>query len=210
MEMQCRQNSNLFLDDTERQNVTPQGPCQNQKPFFGIVRRSMNRPPQPADRWWADHQKSCGGTYTKIAGPDLDENGEVKLKKGKRKAEKESGAKEVKVEPGQRTIDDMFGSPSKKVKAEDTQGQAGDDSPTVADAGVGSKCPMPELGLGDIKGKSVDVRFPGQGHRLDGEPSVDATPTPDLKSSQTLIHCPVCGAEQPEADINPHLDACLA
>ncbi|KAJ3085301.1 hypothetical protein HK102_000126, partial [Quaeritorhiza haematococci] len=30
----------------------------------------MNRPPQPADRWWSDHQTKCGGTYHKIAEPE--------------------------------------------------------------------------------------------------------------------------------------------
>jgi hypothetical protein len=30
----------------------------------------MNRPPQPADWWWRSHKMSCGGTYTKISGPD--------------------------------------------------------------------------------------------------------------------------------------------
>jgi hypothetical protein len=29
----------------------------------------MNRPPQPADTWYAEHQLTCGGTYTKIASP---------------------------------------------------------------------------------------------------------------------------------------------
>ncbi|KAJ3364493.1 hypothetical protein GGF31_009009 [Allomyces arbusculus] len=51
------------------------GPCKDRPPYFGIVRRSMNRAPQPADRWWAEHQRTCGGTYTKIQGPDIDANG---------------------------------------------------------------------------------------------------------------------------------------
>jgi hypothetical protein len=46
------------------------GPCQQQPPFYGIVRRSMNRPPQKADYWWARHQIQCGGTYTKISEPE--------------------------------------------------------------------------------------------------------------------------------------------
>jgi hypothetical protein len=29
----------------------------------------MNRPPQPADTWHAEHQRTCGGTYTKISSP---------------------------------------------------------------------------------------------------------------------------------------------
>ncbi|TPX46117.1 hypothetical protein SeLEV6574_g03414 [Synchytrium endobioticum] len=57
------------------------GPCQHRPPFFGSVRRSMNRKPQPADSWWADHQKSCGGTYHKIDGPEFHDNNDVKGKK---------------------------------------------------------------------------------------------------------------------------------
>ncbi|XP_077504941.1 DNA-dependent metalloprotease dvc-1-like [Amblyomma americanum] len=55
------------------------GRCQHRFPFFGIVRRAMNRPPSDYDRWWADHQRNCGGTFTKIREPD------PKGSKGKRK-----------------------------------------------------------------------------------------------------------------------------
>ncbi|KAF9354829.1 hypothetical protein BGX34_010788 [Mortierella sp. NVP85] len=46
------------------------GPCQHRPPYYGIVKRSMNRPPQPADRWFAEHEATCGGTYTKISAPE--------------------------------------------------------------------------------------------------------------------------------------------
>ncbi|CAM4690638.1 unnamed protein product [Leuciscus chuanchicus] len=46
------------------------GPCQNRKPFFGYVKRAMNRPPSARDLWWAEHQRTCGGTYTKIKEPE--------------------------------------------------------------------------------------------------------------------------------------------
>ncbi|KAI2651736.1 DNA-dependent metalloprotease SPRTN [Labeo rohita] len=46
------------------------GPCQNRKPFFGYVKRAMNRPPSARDPWWAEHQMTCGGTYTKIKEPE--------------------------------------------------------------------------------------------------------------------------------------------
>ncbi|KAK8793820.1 hypothetical protein WA171_002950 [Blastocystis sp. BT1] len=46
------------------------GPCQFKPPFFGIVKRSMNRPPQKADWWFEKHQKECGGTYHLIKSPD--------------------------------------------------------------------------------------------------------------------------------------------
>lgn len=47
------------------------GPCQRQPPFFGLVRRAMNRAPQPADRWWRAHQARCGGTFVKISDPTV-------------------------------------------------------------------------------------------------------------------------------------------
>ncbi|XP_056150824.1 DNA-dependent metalloprotease SPRTN [Lampris incognitus] len=46
------------------------GPCQNRKPYFGYVKRAMNRAPSSLDPWWGDHQRTCGGTYTKIKEPE--------------------------------------------------------------------------------------------------------------------------------------------
>jgi hypothetical protein len=40
-------------------------------PFFGQVKRSMNRAPGKTDRWWSRHEAECGGTYTKISEPEL-------------------------------------------------------------------------------------------------------------------------------------------
>lgn len=46
------------------------GICQSRPPFYGYVKRSMNRRPQPADHWFSEHQRTCGGTFVKISGPD--------------------------------------------------------------------------------------------------------------------------------------------
>ncbi|KFQ33022.1 SprT-like domain-containing protein Spartan, partial [Merops nubicus] len=46
------------------------GPCQNRKPYFGYVKRSMNRAPSARDFWWAEHQETCGGTFTKVKEPE--------------------------------------------------------------------------------------------------------------------------------------------
>ncbi|KAI8991153.1 SprT-like family-domain-containing protein [Mycotypha africana] len=46
------------------------GICQDRPPYFGIVKRSMNRPPQKADPWFAQHQLDCGGTFIKISEPE--------------------------------------------------------------------------------------------------------------------------------------------
>uniref|UniRef100_A0A8B9HS41 DNA-dependent metalloprotease SPRTN n=1 Tax=Astyanax mexicanus TaxID=7994 RepID=A0A8B9HS41_ASTMX len=62
------------------------GPCQNRKPFFGYVKRAMNRAPSARDPWWEDHRRTCGGTYTKIKEP------ENYGKKGKNEEKKEKNA----------------------------------------------------------------------------------------------------------------------
>lgn len=60
------------------------GVCRMRPPFYGYVKRSMNRRPQPADAWYKEHQRTCGGTFTKISGPD-------EPPKGKKKSKRESG-----------------------------------------------------------------------------------------------------------------------
>ena len=40
------------------------------QPYFGYVKRSMNRAPSDKDFWWSRHQASCGGTFTKISEPE--------------------------------------------------------------------------------------------------------------------------------------------
>jgi len=47
------------------------GPCRSQAPYFGLVKRSMNRPPSTSDSWWKKHGEECGGMWTKIAEPEM-------------------------------------------------------------------------------------------------------------------------------------------
>ena len=46
------------------------GPCRQRPPYFGVVRRAMNRAPGPRDYWFPRHQASCGGTFVKVEGPE--------------------------------------------------------------------------------------------------------------------------------------------
>lgn len=45
------------------------GSCRLLPPFYGIVKRAMNRAPSAADWWWAKHQATCGGTFHKVNSP---------------------------------------------------------------------------------------------------------------------------------------------
>lgn len=55
------------------------GPCKDRPPFFGLVKRSMNRPPAKSDPWWKQHEEECGGSYEKIAEPELSKEQIAKL-----------------------------------------------------------------------------------------------------------------------------------
>lgn len=41
------------------------GVCRNNPPYFGYIRRSINRKPGPADFWWSSHRRECGGRFIK-------------------------------------------------------------------------------------------------------------------------------------------------
>lgn len=58
------------------------GPCTTKPPYFGLVKRAMNRPPGPSDSWYRLHQETCGGEFTKIAGqPEKTKGKEVQKNK---------------------------------------------------------------------------------------------------------------------------------
>lgn len=55
------------------------GACKNRGPFFGFVKRTCNRAPGKNDKWWQQHEQTCGGTFIKVKEPEK----VVKAKKGK-------------------------------------------------------------------------------------------------------------------------------
>ncbi|XP_018495307.1 sprT-like domain-containing protein Spartan [Galendromus occidentalis] len=59
------------------------GPCKDRGPYYGWVKRSMNRAPSKNDFWWAEHQKLCGGEFMKVSGPDK-QTKEPKMKKSQK------------------------------------------------------------------------------------------------------------------------------
>lgn len=77
------------------------GPCQYRSPFFGIVKRAMNRAPSPRDPWWPQHKATCGGTYIKVKEPESS----AQKNNLKRKTERANITK-----PGHSDIRDFFSS----------------------------------------------------------------------------------------------------
>ncbi|CAH8482774.1 unnamed protein product [Heterobilharzia americana] len=46
------------------------GPCRDRPPYFGYVKRAMNRVPGPRDTWWGQHQATCTGKFIKVKEPE--------------------------------------------------------------------------------------------------------------------------------------------
>ncbi|VDO12408.1 unnamed protein product [Rodentolepis nana] len=56
------------------------GVCAKRPPFYGLLKRSTNRPPGPNDLWWSDHQASCNGQFIKVNEPADYKNKQKKSK----------------------------------------------------------------------------------------------------------------------------------
>lgn len=98
--------------DYHRQHVwLCDGPCRHRPPFFGLVKRSMNRAPQPADTWFARHRQECGGTFTKIKEPvqKVKASKQERHKKAAESSKQHEGSKdEIKATSSQPKIDALF------------------------------------------------------------------------------------------------------
>ena len=46
------------------------GRCRSKPPYYGYVKRAVNRPPQAADWWFAKHQEECGGKFHLVKSPE--------------------------------------------------------------------------------------------------------------------------------------------
>ncbi|GMG17843.1 unnamed protein product [Phytophthora fragariaefolia] len=75
------------------------GPCRRTAPYFGLVKRAMNRAPGPTDRWWSDHERRCGGSYTKIKEPAEFTAKQAKKKEQKLVREQKKKSKEAQAPP---------------------------------------------------------------------------------------------------------------
>ena len=87
------------------------GPCKHVPPFYGYVKRSMNRAPSKNDRWWSQHQQSCNGKFEKISEPEsFKEKNKSKLNETKLESESK---KESMNKPSTKNLNSFFTSQSK-------------------------------------------------------------------------------------------------
>ena len=158
------------------------GPCQNRRPFYGMVKRSMNRAPGPNDRWWAEHRAMCGGSFTKVKEPE----GFGQKKPSKRKLKLEDAGK------GQKDIRGFFGNQAGSSSPAARAGGAGGGSSDGGSGNVfgfgGTSFGLPgAIGGVATKGKSGTVvvrpRSGVQDNSSGGRQIVDSTETPTPSTS---------------------------
>ncbi|EUD67687.1 hypothetical protein C922_01873 [Plasmodium inui San Antonio 1] len=53
------------------------GVCRTYPPHFGYVKRSMNRPPGPKEKWWKRHSSYCRGKFVKVENTEAAKNSDT-------------------------------------------------------------------------------------------------------------------------------------
>jgi len=213
------------------------GPCQHQRPFYGIVKRSMNRAPGSYDRWWNDHGAKCGGTFIKIKEPE--NFGKKKSQSKKRPLTAGKGQPDIKSFVGKMnksekpTTANIFGfggtsyaQPSTSKSGLMTQGKSG-----AVTVNPGWKV-SDNSNKGSVIKKSKSITSSKSDTRTDDSnvsatvrdiwakkfaaPSATAVKEAHKENNKTVttssndVHCPVCNLLVPAQDVNSHLDTCLA
>lgn len=133
------------------------GACKNRSPFYGFVKRTCNRAPGPNDRWWAQHETSCGGKFIKVKEPEKPE------KKGKNKENKSKvpAAKKTKTSP--KTLKDSPGQVAKKPKDSPGADIRKFFKPSEKDA----KSETPSIPLPTVGGHTLGGKTDGRSRLLD-------------------------------------------
>ncbi|KAF2793049.1 hypothetical protein K505DRAFT_245312 [Melanomma pulvis-pyrius CBS 109.77] len=176
------------------------GPCKQQEPYFGLVKRSMNRAPGKSDTWWARHEIECGGTYKKIQEPEpTKKQREAMSKKERAGRQKNKLDSWVKVE-GSKEATAKSGS---RISALPVDANREDGTSNIASSG---KRKAEVIIIDDV----VDIASPFVSKPRAGQkrPRNDAVYDDEILvvEKKVLVECPICSVRIAETEINEHLD----
>ncbi|KZM21206.1 DNA binding [Ascochyta rabiei] len=162
------------------------GPCKSQPPFFGQVKRSMNRPPGKGDTWWSRHDAECGGTYTKISEPKLTKKQLQNLSSKERAGRQKN------------KLDDWV--MTSKGKDASTEGETSD---KLVALDKGDETPS-KVVVGDVVKSSISSAGQKRSRAdANGEEGDDDVLVVEKK---TLVECPICAMQVANTQINKHFD----
>ncbi|TGZ72337.1 hypothetical protein CRM22_002145 [Opisthorchis felineus] len=196
------------------------GPCQQRPPFFGYVKRAMNRAPGPNDTWWSQHQATCSGRFVKIKEPEKSNKSTTRKRDIKGQATSLSAPTKKPYSDIRTFLAMSTGEPSSS-KSEVAVGSAASQKLSSSDrhSPDSSKYRWPEPDRGHILGGN---RAPGFSSLLDStttskplqprEPSPinSILSTPNTADPDQPVFCPVCSVSVTFSEINEHLDLCIS
>jgi predicted SprT family Zn-dependent metalloprotease len=203
------------------------GPCKDRPPFFGRVSRSMNRPPQAADRWFPEHQVTCGGTFTKISSPP--EKPKTKKLKDDNQSKNKSNAvkkkKETKAEEVTKTAIEAGEDKNPQESQPNLDGFVKRSPGTGSTLGAGTKIPFADETKQKTKRTVIEISSDDEPtvkevdnccssivvikNSGDGPIANSTVVIEDSDSDSEPVQCPVCMLSFELSKINSHLDGCI-
>jgi hypothetical protein len=160
------------------------GPCKSQPPYFGLVKRSMNRAPGKSDTWWAKHQAECGGTYAKIQEPAPTKR-QLDAMSTKERAGRQKNKLDNWITTGTKKRANAEGDTSARPINLD-----GEDDTSRARTSV----------VADVVRRASSSTTAQVGQKRPREDDL-------VIQKKVLVECPICNLRIAESDINEHLDA---
>ena len=171
------------------------GPCRDQPPNFGLVKRTMNRPPGKTDNWWEKHTQECGGTYTKIMEPEL-----TKAQLNSLSAMARAGRQKNK-------LDSWVKSPKKETSAASTTSKSTASSTSISSTTSTVLNASTALTASTASTASGSVTSPKERPMSLKRWLTEDTHSITPPSKQKQVACPICDERISEKDINTHLDS---
>jgi hypothetical protein len=167
----------------------------------------MNRPPGKSDTWWEKHQNDCGGTYVKIAEPELTKqqlkNLSSKARAGRQRNKldswvtpKTTASSSVPKKDG---VIESLPIPSTKVIGEPR-------TLTMAENGGLKKRTHPSAEASASAGHECESLSPETMARISKRRKHDTDEVSVSTTIRTQVQCPICDLTVAEENINEHLD----
>ncbi|KAA0195714.1 Zinc finger RAD18 domain containing protein [Fasciolopsis buskii] len=215
------------------------GVCRNRPPFFGYVKRAMNRAPGPNDTWWDQHQALCQGTFVKIKEPEKissSKNAKVCMNNqattnqpssSKAMIRKQKRSRENSTESASADIRPFLQIPSTSVPSTPSDNPHSCCSSLAKSQAESDSYRWPEFGhvLGGVREpKQSRLLFLNSNGTTNTEQTIKTSMNSDVlsttfqsqpkfdsdsSSDSNPIPCPVCTILIPISQINEHLDHCL-
>ncbi|CAF0749212.1 unnamed protein product [Adineta steineri] len=165
------------------------GACRQWKPFYGYVKRSMNRAPSNRDRWWSEHEKRCSGQFEKIKEPE----------DYKTKGNKKRNANEITSNKNeQQASTSQISSPSKKKKKPNTSVPSNQGTIHNFFKKTNSTSSLTDIKQSDSK-KIIEIN---------SEKQCTITTSSNDEAKPNYAKCPICQILLPKANLFIHQIRC--